>query len=41
MNGVALWCLLVALSQLPRRRVRHSWLAADRNTLGGMAGWQR
>jgi hypothetical protein len=34
MNGVALWCLLVALSQLPRRRQRRSWLAADRSTLG-------
>ena len=27
MNGVALWALLVALSQLPRRRARRSWLA--------------
>lgn len=26
MNGVALWGLLVALSQLPRRRVRRGWL---------------
>jgi len=34
MNGVALWCLLVALSQLPRRRQRRSWLAADPSTLG-------
>ena len=34
MNGVALWCLLVALSQLPRRRLRRSWLAADPSTLG-------
>jgi len=34
MNGVALWGLLVALSQLPRRRPRRSWLAAGPGTLG-------
>ena len=38
MNGVALWALLVALSQLPRRRARRSWLSADPTTLGSGAG---
>jgi hypothetical protein len=38
MNGVALWGLLVALSQLPRRRVRRSWLAGEPGTLGSFAG---
>jgi len=39
MNGVALWGLLVALSQLPTRRTRRSWLAADPSTLGALARW--
>jgi hypothetical protein len=38
MNGVALWCLLVALSQLPKRRVRRSWLSPGPGTLGSVAG---
>lgn len=38
MNGVALWGLLVALSQLPRRRERRSWAGRDRSALGGFAG---
>jgi len=38
MNGVALWGLLVALSQLPRRRARRSSLASDPGSLGGFAG---
>jgi hypothetical protein len=38
MNGVALWCLLVALSQLPMRRARRSWLATGHGTLGSMSG---
>jgi hypothetical protein len=38
MNGVALWGLLVALSQLPRRRVRRSWLAGEPGPLGSFAG---
>jgi hypothetical protein len=38
MNGVALWGLLVALSQLPRRRRRRSWSEQDGRTLGGFAG---
>ena len=37
MNGVALWGLLVALSQLPRRRPRRSWLAQS-GALGGVTG---
>lgn len=37
MNGVALWGLLVALSQVPRRRPRRHWLGA-RSSLGGLAG---
>ena len=37
MNGVALWGLLVALAQLPRRGARRSWLAMPR-TLGGPVG---
>jgi len=36
MNGVALWGLLIALSQLPARRPRRSWLSADASTLGGV-----
>ena len=35
MNGVALWGLLIALSQLPRRRRRASWLGSSPPTLGG------
>jgi hypothetical protein len=38
MNGVALWGLLVALSQLPARRARRSWLGGDVRTLGGIPG---
>lgn len=39
MNGVALWGLLVALAQLPRRRARRSWLGGpDPGSLGGFAG---
>lgn len=38
MNGVALWGLLVALSQLPARRARRSWLGGDASTLGGIPG---
>jgi hypothetical protein len=38
MNGVALWGLLVALSQLPRRRRRRSWVDAAGPALGGFAG---
>jgi len=39
MSGVALWGLLVALAQLPRRRARRHWLdARDSHTLGGLAG---
>jgi hypothetical protein len=37
MNGVALWGLLVALSQLPRRRRRRHWLG-DVGTLGTASG---
>ena len=37
MNGVALWGLLVALSQLPRRRPHGSWLAPPR-ALGNVGG---
>jgi hypothetical protein len=37
MNGVALWGLLVALSQLPRRRPQRSWLAPPR-ALGNVGG---
>jgi hypothetical protein len=40
MNGVALWGLLVALSQLPRRRPRRSWLAQS-GALGGVTGGPR
>ena len=41
MNGVALWGLLMALSQLPRRRQRRSWLADGGSaTLGGATGWR-
>ena len=41
MNGIALWGLLVALAQLPRRRARPSWLEAPSAPLGGAAGqWQ-
>jgi hypothetical protein len=37
MNAVALWCLLVALSRLPRRRARRPWFAPVPNvpTSGG------
>jgi hypothetical protein len=38
MNGVALWGLLVALSQLPRRGRRRSWVEQDGPALGGFAG---
>jgi hypothetical protein len=41
MNGVALWGLLVALSQLPGRRPRRSWLAGEHGSLGGLAGGAR
>jgi len=34
MNGVALWGLLGALSQLPRRRARRSWLGGPPRALG-------
>ena len=37
MNGVALWGLLIALSQLPARRRRRSWLG-DARALGGVPG---
>jgi len=41
MNGVALWGLLMALSQLPRRRARRSWLAdGGQQSLGGAPGWR-
>lgn len=40
MNGIALWCLLVALSQLPRRRAPRSWLSGPATALGS-AEWQR
>ena len=41
MNGVALWGLLMGLSQLPRRRARRSWLAdGGQQTLGGTPGWR-
>ena len=38
MNGVALWCLLVALSRLPMRRARRSRLAQSTGTFGSVAG---
>jgi hypothetical protein len=39
MSGVALWGLLVALSQLPRRGARRSWLAdGGSHTLGNTRG---
>ena len=38
MNGVALWGLLIALSQLPRRRRRPAWVATDAAALGSMPG---
>ena len=38
MNGIALWGLLVALSQLPRRRPRRSWLSSEPGSLGSLAG---
>jgi hypothetical protein len=38
MNGIALWGLLVALSQLPARRARRSWLSAGAGALGGAPG---
>lgn len=38
MNGIALWGLLVALSQLPRRRARRPWFGADARALGGLTG---
>jgi len=38
MNGVALWCLLVALSRVPKGRARHSPLAHSAGTLGGVGG---
>jgi hypothetical protein len=38
MNGVALWGLLVALSQLPGRRARGAWLRPPHRPLGGLAG---
>lgn len=38
MNGVALWGLLVALSQLPRRRARKPWYDPGVGTLGTAAG---
>ena len=34
LNGVALWGLLVALAQLPRRRARRQWLRPDLGSLG-------
>ena len=37
MNGIALWGLLIALSQLPARRRRRSWLG-DARALGGVPG---
>ena len=41
MNGVALWGLLMALSQLPRQRARRSGLADGGSaTLGGVTGWR-
>jgi hypothetical protein len=41
MNGVALWGLLIALAQLPRRRARPAWLGTPPATLGGAIGhWQ-
>ena len=36
MSGVALWGLLVALSQLPRRGARRPWLGPDVGPLGTM-----
>ena len=38
MNGVALWGLLIALSQLPARRRRRSWLGGDARALGVPGG---
>jgi len=38
MNGIALWGLLVALSQLPMRRTRRSWLGPHAGSLGGLPG---
>jgi hypothetical protein len=38
MNGIALWGLLVALSQLPTRRARRSWLGPQPGSLGGLPG---
>jgi len=41
MNSVALWGLLVGLSQLPRRRARRSWAHDAAPSTLGTAGWQR
>ena len=41
MNGVALWGLLIALSQLPRRRARRPLLGHAGPTLGGVTGWSQ
>lgn len=38
MNGVALWCLLIALAQLPRRRTRPSGLGPAPESLGTVTG---
>jgi hypothetical protein len=38
MNGVALWGLLIALAQLPRRRARRPWPGPDVGPLGTVGG---
>jgi hypothetical protein len=38
MSGIALWGLLIALAQLPRRRVRRRWYDPGIAALGGPAG---
>ena len=38
MNGVALWGLLIALSQLPARRRRRSWHVGGARALGTVPG---
>ena len=38
MNGVALWGLLIALSQLPARRRRRSWHGGGARALGSVPG---
>jgi hypothetical protein len=38
MNGVALWGLLIALSQLPARRRRRSWHGGGARALGTVPG---